>query len=101
MGDFLDLPVREQYKVFGDRLTNGLWDQYLDHCRGRDPQMPEWRESTRRRLRSSVFQILAQAGFVRDTRSLKLQTVYIAAEVIDYLKRHDDQYVLRCIQVVP
>ena len=101
LGDFLDLVVREQYKVFSERLTNSLWDQYLDDCRGRDPQMPEWHESTRRRLRSSVFQILAQAGYLRDTRSLKLQTVFIAAEVIDYLKRHDEQYVLRCIQVSP
>jgi len=101
LGDFLDLVVREQYKVFSERLTNSLWDQYLDDCRGRDLQVPEWHESTRRRLRSSVFQILAQAGFVRDTRSLKLQTVFIAAEVIDYLKRHDEQYVLRCIQVSP
>jgi hypothetical protein len=99
LGDFLDLVLREQYKVFSNRLTNSLWDQYLDDCRGRDPQITEWHESTRRRLRSSVFQILAQAGFVRDTRSLKLQTVFIAADVIAYLKRHDEEYVLRCIQV--
>jgi hypothetical protein len=91
LGDFLDLDVREQYKVFGERLTNTLWDQYMDDCRGRDPQMPVWHESTRRRLHSSVYQILAQAGFLRDTRSLKLQTVFIATEVIDYLKRHDEQ----------
>jgi len=101
LGDFLDLVVREQYKVFSERLTNSLWDQYLDDCGGRDPQMPEWHESTRRRLRSSVFQMLAQAGFVRDTRSLRLQTVFIADDVIDYLKRHDEQYVLRCILVSP
>jgi hypothetical protein len=101
LGDFLDLVVREQYKIFSKRLTNSLWDQYLDDCRGRDPQMPVWQESTRRRLRSSVFQILAQVGFVRDTRSLKLQTVFIVAEVIDYLKRHDEEYVLRCIQISP
>jgi Putative inner membrane protein (DUF1819) len=101
LGDFLDLVVREQYRVFSERLTNSLWDQYLDDCRGRDSQMPEWHESTRRRLRSSVFQILAQAGYLRDTRSLRLQTVFVAAEVIDYLKRHDEEYVLRCIQVSP
>jgi hypothetical protein len=101
LGDFLDLVVREQYKVFSERLTNSLWEQYLDDCRGRDSQMPEWQESTRTRLRSSVFQILAQAGYLRDTRSLRLQTVFVAAEVIDYLKRHDEEYVLRCIQVSP
>ena len=31
-------------------------------------------ETTRRRLRSSVFQTLAQAGYIENTRSLKLQT---------------------------
>lgn len=101
LGDFLDLVVREQYRVFAERLTNSVWDQYLDDCHARDPEMPEWHDSTRRRLRSSVFQVLAQAGYVRDTRSLKLQTVFIAAEVIDYLKSHDEQYVLRCILVSP
>lgn len=101
LGDFLDLVVREQYKVFSETLSNSLWDQYMADCRGRDPQMPEWHESTRKRLRSSVFQMLAQAGYVRDTRSLKLQTVFIAADVVDYLKSHDEEYVLRCIQVSP
>ena len=55
-------------------------------CRGRDPDMPLWNESTTRRLRSSVFQMLAQAGYIEDTRTLKLQTVHIAAQVLDYLK---------------
>ena len=82
-------------------LTNKLWDDYLDGCRERDPDMPQWNESTRRRLRSSVFQTLAQAGYIENTRSLKLQTVHIADQVLHYLKAHDEEYVLRCIQVAP
>ena len=65
LGDFLDLVVRDQYRVFATALTEQLWEDYLDDCRGRDPDMPQWNESTRRRLRSSVFQILAQAGLHR------------------------------------
>ena len=30
---------------------------------------------------------------------MKLQTVHIAAQVLDYLQEHQEQYVLRCIQV--
>ena len=48
--------------------------------------MPEWSESTIDRLRSSVFQILAQAGYIESTRTLKLQTVHIAREVLQYLE---------------
>jgi hypothetical protein len=53
------------------------------------------------RLRSSVFQILAQAGYIANTRTLTLQPVYLASPVLDYLTAHQEHYVLRCIQVVP
>ena len=101
LGDFLDLVVREQYRLFNTALSNRLWDEYLDDCRGRDPGMPIWNESTRKRLRSSVFQILAQAGYIENTRSKRLQTVHIASQVLQYLEKHNEHYVLRCIKVSP
>ena len=99
LGDFLDLAVREQYQRFGKVLTKKLWYDFVEDCRGRDPQMPQWHESTLRRMGSSVFQILAQAGYIKDTRSMLLQRPHITADVIDYLKRNKEDYVLRCITV--
>lgn len=99
LGDFLDLVVREQYRLFRSVLTYQLWDEYLDGCRERDSEMPVWNESTQRRLRSSIFQSLAQAGYLEDTRSLTLQPVHLATPVLHYLHKHDEEYVLRCIQV--
>lgn len=40
LGDFLDLVVGEQYRMFGKSLTKKMWDDYLDGCRERDPDMP-------------------------------------------------------------
>ena len=99
LGDFLDLAVREQYQRFGKVLTKKLWYDFVEDCRGRDPQMPQWHESTLRRMGSSVFQILAQAGYIKDTRSMLLQRPHITADVIDHLKRNKEDYVLRCITV--
>ena len=99
VGDFLDLLVREQYRLFNTVLSNKLWGDYLDDCRGRDPDMPIWNESTRKRLRSSVFQILAQAGYIENTRTKKLQTVHIASQVLQYLEKNNEHYVLHCIKV--
>ena len=99
LGDFLDLVVRDQYRRFGKALTKNLWRDYLEACRGRDPQMPEWQESTIKRMGSSVFQILAQAGYIKDTRTMLLQRAHITAEVIGYLERNHEDYVLRCITV--
>jgi hypothetical protein len=101
LGDFLDLVVKEQYRLFNTTLSNKFWEDYLDGCRGRDPDMPVWNASTRRRLRSSVFQILVQSGYIENTRSKKLQTVHIASQVLRYLEEHREHYVLRCIQVSP
>lgn len=99
LGDFLDLVVREQIRAFAPALSPRLWEDYIEDCRGRDPEMPEWSPSTIERLRSSVFQILEQAGYVENTRTLKLQNVHIAREVLDLLRDQDQRYVLRCIQV--
>jgi hypothetical protein len=61
--------------------------------------MPQWNDSTTRRLRSSVFQMLAQAGFLESTKTLKLQPVHIAPQVLRYLHERNEAYVLRCLQV--
>lgn len=99
LGDFMDLVLREQYKILSPALSNQLWEDYLINCRGRDPEMPAWNESTRQRLRSSVFQTLAQAGYIEDTKSLQLQPVYIAPPVSQYLQARNETYVIRCIQL--
>ena len=101
LGDFLDMAVRDQYRLFRPALSNPIWSHFIEDCRNRDPGMSNWSESTVERLRSTVFAILAQAGYVENTRTLKLQTVYVAKEVLDYLHEQNEQYVLRCIEVRP
>jgi hypothetical protein len=101
LGDFLEIVVGEQYRLFSTALSNNLFADYLEGCLERDPEMPLWNETTRKRLRSSVFQMLAQAGYIENTRNLKLQTVNIANQVLRYLEINQEDYVLRCIQVAP
>jgi hypothetical protein len=101
LGDFLEIVVAEQYRLFSPALSPKLFADYLEGCRERDPEMPQWNETTRRRLRSSVYQMLAQAGYIQNTRSRRLQTVHVADQVLRYLKANKEDYVLRCIQVAP
>jgi hypothetical protein len=101
LADFLELVVKEQYGIFAEKLTYQLWDDYVADCQSGDPELPEWSESTIRRLRSSVFQILEQAGYIDSTKSLRLQTVHIADEVVRHLENNDEGSVLRCIQPTP
>lgn len=98
LGDFVDLIVREQFRLFRTELPRKLWSDYLALCRSRDPNLPEWKESTSNKLADSVYRILAEVGILKDSKSYKLQPVSIAPEVIAYLNRHNEQYVRRCLE---
>jgi hypothetical protein len=101
MGDFLDWVVREAYRTFKDTLALTLWSDFIEDCRSRDPAISRWQESTIQRLRSSVYTILAEAGYLDSTKTRQLQTIHLAEPVRRYLEQHEERYVLRCLQVGP
>ena len=101
LSDYMDIVVREQYRLFRPALSKSSWEHFIEDCRNRDPSLSGWSESTISRLRSTVIAILAQAGYIENTRTLKLQTVHVATEVLQYLDDQNEKYVLRCIGVRP
>jgi hypothetical protein len=99
LGDFMDLTLREQRTLFAKKLERQMWTEYIAGCRGRDPDMPHWSDATVARLRSAVFCMLAEAGYLKDTRSLLLQNVFVDAQLAAYLRDRGETYVLRCMEV--
>ena len=99
LGDFMDITLREQRALFADHLEPRMWGEYLEGCRGRDPEMPFWSEATVAKLRSIVFSMLAEAGYLRDTRSLKVQNVFLEDALAALLRERSERYVLRCMEV--
>lgn len=100
LGDFLDITIREQRTLFAKKLAHHMWNDYIAGCRGRDPDMPHWGDATIARLRSAVFCMLAEADYLKDTRSLLLQTVFVDAQLSAYLRDRGETYVLRCMEVM-
>lgn len=99
LGDFMDLTMREQRSLFATKLEYPMWNDYIAGCRGRDPDMPHWSDSTVARLRSAVFSMLSEAGYVQDTRGLVLQNVFVDSQVASVLGNLGETYVLRCMEV--
>jgi hypothetical protein len=99
LGDFMDITIREQRALFAKQLENRMWIEYIGGCRGRDPDMPHWSDTTVTRLRSAVFSMLAEAGYLKDTRTLLLQNVFIDQQLAAYLRGRGETYVLRCMEV--
>jgi len=100
LGDFMDIALREQKALFARKLEHRVWTDYMEGCRGRDPDMPHWSDSTVAKLRSVVFSMLAEAGYLRDTRSRLLQNVFVDPQLSDYLRSRSETYVLRCLEVM-
>jgi len=101
VGDYLDLVIREKYRVFAPNLSPTDWSNYIDECRARDPEMAIWSDRTIARLRVSVHSMLAQVGYVDNVRTLRLQSVHIARELLTLLREQQEHYVHQCITVRP
>lgn len=99
LGDFMDLVVRDQFRMFRQDLPKKLWLDFVEKCQDRDPDMPLWQESTANKLGDSVYRILAEVGYLQDNQRYILQPIQISSEVMAYLREYEEHYVLRCIQV--
>lgn len=97
--DFMDLKLRDEYRKFSPTLPANVWSEFLEECHGRDPGVSAWHDSTRRRLRSTVFQILAQAGYLSDTSSRELRVVTLLPELTTYLRDKGENHLLRCLNL--
>ncbi len=99
LGDFMDITIREQRALFAKNLEYRMWSDYIEGCRGRDPDMPHWSDATLARLRSAVFSMLSETGYLKDTRSLLLQNVFVEEQLAAYLRDRGEHYLLRCMEV--
>jgi len=99
LGDFLDLVVRDLYRRFEPVLKPPHWDRYLEDCRSRDPLMPQWATATQEKLRTRVFGMMTEAGYLSDSRTRALRPVQVSPEVVRYLKESGEGYALRCMEL--
>ena len=99
LGDFMYQVVKEQWITFERQLSPLHWNRFMDMCRQVDPHVLEWSDSTVAKLRQVIFRILAESGYIDNTRSLKLQHVSIVPEVRNYLLANSEDYVIRCMEV--
>ena len=62
--------------------------------------MPEWAAATQEKLRTRVFGMMTEAGYLSDARTRTLRPMRVSPEVVHFLKESDEDYTLRCLQVV-
>ena len=99
LGDYLDIVIREQFKKMENTLPLPLWDEFIVLCEQNDPLMEQFPSSTAQKMRSNIHKILIEVGYLSDPYKRKLRKIEIVPDVIDYLKKNNEKYVLKCIEV--
>jgi len=99
LGDFLQDVIKEHYRIFNKQLSHQDWKKFLATCELRDSVVSTWSEKTRAKLGQVVFRIVAEARYLDSTRSLKLTPVTLTPEVRSYLLKHEETYILKCMDV--
>lgn len=99
LGDFMFKVLRRHYKEFNKQVLPREWDAFLVESEHIDPTVKNWSENTRNKLGQVVYRILAEARYLDNTRSLKIQPVSVIPEVRRYLLDYNEDYVLKCMEV--
>ncbi len=99
LGDFMLQVVRRHYKEFNVKLLPREWDSFIEECAHIDPTVESWSQSTKNKMGQVVYRILAEAGYLDNTRSLNVQPVMITPEVSKLLHAHKEEYILKCMEI--
>lgn len=99
LGDFMLQVLRPHYRQFNNKILPREWDEFLLECEHIDPAVKTWSKTTRDKLGQVAYRILAEAGYLNNTRSLELQTVILTPEVMRYLTLHNEDFVLKCMGI--
>jgi hypothetical protein len=80
-------------------LEHYQWFDFLDDCGHRDENIADWKDGTKKKMGQVVYRMLAEVGYVKSTRSLKLQPVLIRPEIKMMLEDNYKQRIKACLEV--
>ena len=97
--EFMETVLRDAYTSQAEQLDSYVWLDFLEERSQRDPDIVDWKESSKKKMGQVVFRMLAEVGYLKSTRKLELQRVIIRAELRMLLEEHYKQRIKRCMEV--
>ncbi len=97
--EFMERVVGDAYSSHAEKLERFRWAEFLEDCTHRDPNIQEWKETTKDKMGQVVFRMLAEMGYLKNTRGLQLQHVMIRPEIKTMLLDNYKQRIKACMEV--
>lgn len=99
LGDFMLRVIKEHWLAYEKQLKRSDWPSFLEECQHIDPTVLTWSTATRQKIGQVVVRCLIEARYIDGAKSLQITPVHIYGEVLDCLRRNDEQYVLACMEI--
>ena len=98
LGDFLRNVYADRQRRLETTLSATDWQDFLTECAHHDAAVANWTDGTKAKLFQVIVRILVEAKFLENVRSMKLTPQSLHPDVERYLRRHDETYVLECLE---
>lgn len=97
--EFMERVVKDAYQTHAEKLDIFQWTEFLEESANRDSNILGWTESSKKKMGQVAFRMLAEMGYLKSTRSLKLQHVLIRPEVRVMLEDNYKYRIKECMEV--
>lgn len=97
--EFMETVLRDAYISQAEQLDSYVWSDFLEERSQRDPDIVDWKVSSKKKMGQVAFRMLAEVGYLKSTRKLELQRVIIRAELRTLLEEHYKQRIKKCMEV--
>ncbi len=95
--EFMEQVLADAYLTHAGHLEAYQWQAFLEDCAHRDSAIHDWKESSKKEMGQVAIRMLAEMGYLADTKSLRLQNVIIRPEVRAMLQNNDKHRILACL----
>lgn len=99
LGDFMKIVLKEHYDLGREFIGKHTFISFVEDQAREHPESIQFNETSLKKISQVVFLILAESGYISDTKTRKLQNVIIRPELRSLLEQKSEQYVLSCMEV--
>ncbi|VXB71309.1 conserved hypothetical protein [Enhydrobacter sp. 8BJ] len=97
--EFIERILMDAYLLKYRQLSRSVWRDFVAEQGTKDALFDELKDSSKDKIREVLYRILAEMGFIKDSKTLTLQKVLIRPELIQLLEKHEQYRLLKCMQV--
>lgn len=99
VADFMRLTLAEARRTYKPSLTTDAWSEFYNTRVRAYAELGSFSDSTIKKMGNNAIKALVDSGYLNDSRTKKIQTVYLMPEVKDWLvhlNREDLIDVMEC-----